>query len=124
MPISRDVEAQKPLGLEDVITRELDFIRGVGTSRNLLLATSNQGAFEALLMLMREHEAGLPVYQTLEQIQSRYASQSGIIKRLRMLRDEGLIEARPGRKGSEVCLAPSKKIMAELRPFFDRKYGL
>jgi predicted transcriptional regulator len=112
-----------PLGLEDVITRELDFIRGVGTSRNLLLATSNQGAFEALLMLMLEQEDGLPVYRTLEQIQSRYASQSGIIKRLRMLREAGLIETKPGRKGSEVCLAPSKEIMAELRPFFDRKYG-
>ena len=111
------------LGFEDVLTRELEFIRSVGTRKNLLLATANQGAFEALLMLMLAREDGLPVYRTLEQIQSRYTSQSGIIKRLRMLREAGLIEARPGRKGSEVCLAPSGDIIAELLPLLDRKYS-
>jgi predicted transcriptional regulator len=65
----------------------------------------------------------LPVYQTLEQIQSRYASQSGIIKRLRVLRDAGLIETKPGRKGSEVCLAPSQKILDELGPLLEQKYA-
>lgn len=118
-----DKDTPNPLRLDDVINRELDFIRGVGTNRNLLLATSNQGAFEALLMLMLEQEDGLPVYRTLEQVQSRYASQSGIIKRLRMLRDAGLIETKPGRKGSEVCLAPSQEIIAELYPFLERKYA-
>lgn len=109
--------------LKGFVTKELNFIRNVGTRKNLLLATSNQGAFEALLMLMLESEDGLPIYRTLEKIQSRYASQSGIIKRLRILRDAGLIEARPGRKGSEVCLAPSNEIIAELLPLLEQKYG-
>ena len=96
-----DDDLLDPIWLNDVITRELEFIRNVGTRKNLLMATSNQGAYEAFLMLMLARQDGFPVYQTLEQIQSRYASQSGIIKRLRMLRDAGLIEAKPGRKGSE-----------------------
>ncbi|WP_439140389.1 winged helix-turn-helix domain-containing protein [Roseicyclus sp.] len=108
--------------LREVVNRELDFVRSVGTDRNLILATSNQGAFEALLMLMLEHEEGLPVYRTLEQVRSRYASQSGIIKRLRVLREAGLIEARPGRKGSEVYLAPSREIIESLGPLLDQKF--
>lgn len=110
--------------LRDVVNRELDFVRRVGTDKNLILATSNLGAFEALLMLMLEHEEGLPVYRTLEQVKSRYASQSGIIKRFRVLRDAGLIEARPGRKGSEVYLAPSREIMDLLGPLLQRKYHI
>ena len=108
--------------LREVVNRELDFVRSVGTDRNLILATSNQGAFEALLMLMLDHEEGLPVYRTLEQVRSRYASQSGIIKRLRVLREAGLIEARPGRKGSEVYLAPSREIIESLGPLLAQKF--
>ena len=118
-----DDDLLDPIWLNDVITRELEFIRNVGTRKNLLMATSNKGAYEAFLMLMLARQDGFPVYQTLEQIQSRYASQSGIIKRLRMLRDAGLIEAKPGRKGSEVRLAPSKDIIAEFARLLDHKYN-
>jgi DNA-binding transcriptional ArsR family regulator len=115
-------EGEKRDVLRDMVSRQLDFVRRVGTDKNLILATSNQGAFEALLMLMLEHEEGMPVYRTLEQVQSRYASQSGIIKRLRVLREAGLIEARPGRKGSEVYLAPSSDIINALGPLLEQKF--
>lgn len=120
--MQNEFDARNLSRLREVVNRELDFVRSVGTDRNLILATSNQGAFEALLMLMLEHEEGLPVYRTLEQVRSRYASQSGIIKRLRVLREAGLIEARPGRKGSEVYLAPSREIIESLGSLLDQKF--
>ena len=120
--MKNDLEFPQLDVLHNVLHRELDFVRRIGTEKNLILATSNLGAFEALLMLMLHHEEGMPVYRTLEQVKSRYTSQSGIIKRFRMLRDAGLIEARPGRKGSEVYLAPSQELMESLVPILERKY--
>jgi hypothetical protein len=93
---------------------ELEYIRKLGSSRNLILASENLGAYEALLMLVNKFDEGLPVYELITSIQSRFSSLSGIIKRIRIMRDSGLIEDHPGPKRSQVYLRPSNVILKEL----------
>ena len=109
------------LDLGSAAAAELDHIRRLGSYPDLILATANLGAYEATLQLILAGEEGLPVYKLVTCIQSRYASQSGIIARLRAMRDRGLIEDRPGPKKSQVCLAPSEQFLSQLGPILTRR---
>lgn len=102
--------------LEDAIKTELKHIRQLGSKRSLVLASSNLGAYEALLMVLREFDEGLSVTRAIEGVQSPFCSQSGLSKRLRVLRNEGLIEDRVGKKGSEVRLTVSQALRNDLIP--------
>jgi hypothetical protein len=109
------------LDLRSAAASELDHIRSLGSEPDLILATANLGAYEALLQLIAAGDEGMPVYKLVTGIQSRYASQSGIIARLRAMRDRGLIEDRPGQKKSQVCLAPSEQFLRQLGPILTRR---
>ncbi len=100
--------------LDGAIATELNHIRQLGSKRSLVLASSNLGAYEALLMVLREFDEGLSVTRAIEGVQSRFCSQSGLSKRLKVLRNEGLIEGRVGRKGSEVRLTVSQALREDL----------
>ena len=115
LPIAEQIKAGAEI--------ELDYIRKLGSSRNLILASENLGAYEALLMLVNKHDEGLPVYELITSIQSRFSSQSGIIKRIRIMRDSGLIEDHPGPKRSQVYLRPSNVILRELGEIIARKHN-
>lgn len=102
---------------------ELDFIRALGSSNNLVLATANLGAYEALLFMLAAGDSGAPVYQAVTNVKSRYSSQSGIITRLRAMRQLGLIDELPGPKKSQVCLTPSHKLLCELGPLLLKRHA-
>ena len=102
--------------LRRAANEELAYVRRLGGDEDLILASANLGAYEALLLLLSTQEAGTPVYQVVTGVQTRYASQSGVISRLRSLRERGLIEERPGRKRSQVCLVPSERLVQKLGP--------
>jgi len=101
---------------------EIEYLRNLGTNSDLVLATANLGAYEALLYILSCEENGSPVYEVLSNVKSRYSSQSGILNRLRAMRQLGMIEERTGRKKSQVVLAPSDKLIRELGPILLRKY--
>jgi hypothetical protein len=102
---------------------EIDYLRNLGTNTDLLLATGNLGAYEALLYILSCEENGSPVYEVLSNVKSRYSSQSGILNRLRAMRQLGMLEERTGRKKSQVVLAPSEKLIRELGPILLKKYN-
>lgn len=108
---------------DDVVLNELSYIRALGSKRSLAIAASNLGAYEAILMIMLAGDDGLPVYEAIQGVESRFCSQSGLLKRLRILRTEGLIEHRIGRKRSEVRLVVSTRFYEELLSVLQRKYG-
>jgi hypothetical protein len=95
---------------------ELRHIRSLGSSNTLVMATENLGGYEALLMLLCNQGVGMPVYDVVSGVQSRYASQSGLLKRLGVMRKAGLIVDGPGRKKSQVCLYASEPLVEELGP--------
>lgn len=102
--------------LRDSASDELEHVRRLGCDDDLILASANLGVFEALLLLLSAEEAGTPVYQVVTGVQTRFSSQSGVISRLRTLRERGLIDERPGRKRSQVCLFPSERLLKKLGP--------
>lgn len=110
------------LRLRNAVDAELDYILGLGTNDNLLLATANLSAYEALLHIMRSDDGGIPVYQALANVKSRYSTQSGILARLKAMRQLGLIEERQGPKRSQVCLVPSQKLLDDILPILQRKH--
>lgn len=112
-----------PAILREAASEELDYVRRLGGDDDLVVATANLGAFEALLLLLSAEEAGTPVYQVVTSVQSRFTSQSGVISRLRTLRERGLIEERPGRKRSQVCLFPSERLLQKLGPVLLSRNG-
>lgn len=95
--------------IEEAAARELSYVRRLGVNDDLILMTANQGAYEALLLLLGNVQEGTPVYKIANSVQSRYSTQSGILSRLRAMRQLGLIEERSGVKRSQVCLVPSEK---------------
>jgi hypothetical protein len=95
---------------------QLDHVRRLGSNDDLILAASNQGAYEALLSIIAGRDGGTPVYEIITNIQSRFTSQSGILTRIRAMRELGLIEDLPGPKRSQVCLAPSDRLIKSLAP--------
>lgn len=102
--------------LRQAAIEELAYVRRLGGDDDLILASANLGAYEALLLLLSSQEGGTPVYQVVTGVQTRFASQSGVISRLRSLRERGLIEERPGRKRSQICLVPSERLVQKLGP--------
>jgi len=106
----------------DAVDAELDYIHRLGTNNNLLLATSNLSAYEALLHIIRSDESGIPVYQALGSVKTRYSTQSGILTRLKTMRQLGLVEERQGHKRSQVCLAPSQKLLDDIFPILLRNH--
>lgn len=111
------------LDLGGAAVAELNHIHRLGSDPDLILATANLGAYEALLRLIAAGEGGMPVYKVVTSVQSRYASQAGIITRLRAMRDRGLIEDLPGEKKSQVNLVPSKDLLQRLGPILTRRIG-
>jgi hypothetical protein len=100
--------------IKEAAAAELAYLRQLGTNDDLILVTANPGAYEAVLYLLSGSAEGTPVYEAVSNVQSRYSTQSGVISRLRAMRKLGLIEERPGAKKSQVCLAPSDKLLANL----------
>lgn len=110
--------------LKFAASSEIEYLRSLGTNTDLLLATGNLGAYEALLYILTCEEDGSPVYEILSNVKSRYSSQSGILNRLRAMRQLGMLEERTGRKKSQVLLVPSEKLMQELGPILLKKYNI
>jgi len=108
---------------QSLVSAELNFIRSMGSKNNLVLMSSNMAAYEVFLLLLSSPIDGIPVYTAISKSESNHSSQSGILKRIKMMRDAGLIEAVPGKKGSEVCLVPSAKLLAEYIPLLTDKYA-
>jgi hypothetical protein len=102
---------------------ELEHIRRLGRTTDLVFATGNLGAYEALLLLLRSEAGSAPIYETLSAVTTRYSSQSGILKRFRVMRDVGLLEERDGSKRSQVYLAPSERLLNELAPILMQKHA-
>ena len=51
--------------LTSAATAEMNYVRDLGASPNLLLASGNLGAYEALLYIMTSGDAGVPVYEVI-----------------------------------------------------------
>jgi len=109
--------------LAEAVVGELKYIRSLGTDPNLTFVSANQGAFEAVLFMMCRSDAGTPVYEVLQNIESKYSKQSGLLNRLNLMRKPGLLEERPGTKRSAVCLFPSEKLVTSLAPILLDKYS-
>ena len=109
--------------LSSAATDEMNYVRGLGSSPSLLLASGNLGAFEALLYIISSGDAGVPVYEVIKNVETRYCSQSGILLRLKAMREIGILEERPGKKKSQVCLAASEQFARELGPLLLARQG-
>jgi hypothetical protein len=107
--------------LRSAAMSEMEYIRQLGNNHDLRMATANLGAFEAVLYIIAEQERGVPVYSVISNVKSRYAGQSGILVRLRAMRELGLLEQRPGVKKSQVCLFPSSRLITQLEPILLEK---
>jgi hypothetical protein len=118
-----DLSDKDSASLRFAASSEIEYLRNLGTNTDLLLATGNLGAYEALLYILSCEENGSPVYEVLQNVKSRYSSQSGILNRLRAMRQLGMLEERAGRKKSQVVLAPSEKLIRELGPILLKKYN-
>jgi hypothetical protein len=112
-----------PLQLSQAADAEINYVRGLGSTSNLLLASGNLGAFEALLYTIKSGQSGVPVYEVVHNVKTRYCGQSGILLRLKAMRDVGIFEERPGKKRSQVCLAASEQILDELAPLLLERQG-
>lgn len=110
--------------IQEAVAAELAYLRQLGANENLVLASANLGAFEALLTIIQNGEHGLPVYQAVASVRTPFSGPAGIINRLKALRSLGLLEEAPGAKKSQVCLVPSEKLMRDISPVFAaRHYG-
>lgn len=109
--------------LVDAATSELKHLLGLGANPDLALVTANLGGYEAVLRLIAAGQHGLPVYQLVTGVQSRYASQAGVILRIRAMRDRGLLEQRSGAKKSQVCLVPSNFLLEQLGPILVNRHN-
>ncbi len=78
---------------------ELDHVRRLGPNEDLIMTTANLGAYKTLLTIVAGAEGGA-VYQVPTNVKSWYASQSGMLARLRSMRELGLIKELPGPKRS------------------------
>lgn len=89
---------------ELIFAYELEYIRSLGQERSLKIVASNLGAYEAVLLILASGNQGVPIYNLLQSMKSNFCSQSGLLKRLRILRSEGVILDSAGSKKSEVYL--------------------
>jgi hypothetical protein len=106
------------------VDAELAYIRRLGANENLAFAASNLSAYEALLFIMRHADRGVPIYHAISNVSSPFSGPAGVLGRLKTMRSLGLLEEREGVKKSQVCLAPSEKLMSDLGPIlFARHKG-
>ena len=108
--------------LSNAVDAELSYLRKISASDNLLFMYRNLGAFEAVLHIIKSGENGIPVYQLVGSISTAFTGQAGVINRLRTLRQLGLIDERSGKKRSQVCLAPTQKLLKEVGPILCDRY--
>ncbi len=101
---------------------ELTYIRKLGSNKDLIVVSSNLGAYEALLIILCANETGVPVYEAVTNVTSRFSTQAGIINRINVMRKSGLLDERPGPKKSQVCLVPSPKLLSDLGPILCDRY--
>lgn len=100
--------------LTNAVDAELAYIRQLGSNENLAFAASNLSAYEALLFIMRHADTGVPIYHAISNVSSPFSGPAGILGRLKTMRSLGLLEEKEGVKKSQVCLAPSEKLMQDL----------
>jgi hypothetical protein len=93
-----------------VIEAEIQYLESLGSDPNLLFISSNLGGYEAVLKLIASGHKGIPVYELVTGIKSRFVSQAGLISRLRTMRDRGLLVDAQGEKRSQVVLHPSDDV--------------
>lgn len=109
---------------QQAVNAELAYLKQLGANENLAFASSNLGAFEALLIIIQSGEHGLPVYQAVANVRTPFSGPAGIINRLKTMRRLGLLDEKPGAKKSQVCLVPSEKLMRDIYPVLvTRHYG-
>ena len=124
MDTVEDFGTSGSLPTQEAVTAELAYLRQLGANENLAFASSNLGAFEALLIIMQNSEHGMPVYQAVASVRTPFSGPAGIINRLKALRSLGLLEEKSGTKKSQICLIPSEKLMRDLYPVLAaRHYG-
>ena len=120
------VDEGKSLGDDDLraaVLAELDHLRRLGADEGLALVTSNLSAYEAVLLVMLGGDAGVPIYQAVTSVQSRYSSQAGVLSKIKAMRSAGLLDEKPGAKKSQVCLSVSEGVMAAITPILLDKHG-
>lgn len=107
--------------LEACVDAELDYIRGAGATEGLAFAFRNPSTFEAVLTVLRAGEEGVPVFEAITSVRSRFSAQVGVIQRIRKLREAGVLEDRPGLKGNQVRLVASEHLFSFIYPLFLEK---
>lgn len=100
--------------IKEAARLEMTYIQALGSDDDLTFAAANLGTYEALLFLLSRGGEPTPLYQIVTNVQSRFSSQSGIITRIRTMRELGLLEERAGVKKSQVCLVPSDSFLSNL----------
>ena len=100
--------------LRAAVLAELGHVRRLGANDGLVMLSSNLGAYEAVLIIMLGGDAGVPIYEAVTSVQSRYSSQAGVLGKIKSMRSAGLLDERPGPKKSQVCLSASEEIKAAL----------
>lgn len=121
---SENMDLNNFLQISSAAAEEMSYLRALGGSSRLLLASGNLGAYEALLYIISHGDAGVPVYEVTKNVKTRYCSQSGILLRLKAMRETGILEERSGKKKSQVCLAPSADFLEEISPLLLQRQGL
>lgn len=119
----KDIDATESSAFRNALDAELEYILGLGLNENLTMATANLGAYEAILNIIRAGNNGLPVYKAVTSVKTRYSTQSGILARLKSMRQLGLIEERQGCKRSQICLIPSQTLLTDLTPILLKKHS-
>jgi len=108
--------------IREVADAELDHLRQLGANENLAFACSNLGAYEALLLIIRNREHGIPVYEAVASVRTPFSGPAGIINRLKALRRLGLLEEKAGTKKSQVCLVPSEQLLRDIYPVLSARH--
>lgn len=114
----------RPANLRDAARAELRYLRALGATSDLRLAAANLGGYEAILNLIASEEGGVPVYELVAGVQTKFATSAGVLARLRAMRERGLLESVPGKKRSQVCLLPSRGLLEQLNPILSDRHGL
>jgi hypothetical protein len=108
--------------IQDAVNAELAHLRRLGANENLAFASSNLGAYEALLIIIQNGEHGIPVYQAVASVRTPFSGPAGVINRLKAMRSLGLLEEKIGLKKSQVCLVPSDKLLEDFFPVLSARY--
>ena len=96
------------------VEKELECVRRLGTDPTLIRVASNMGVYEAVLLIVLAGPGGISITKTVDAVSSKFSSRSGILKRLKMLRDAGLIVTVNGKKRSQVNLVASEALLKSL----------